>query len=84
MHGRENQCFLNEDVRDSESFDDVNVTSMEKQLQQMFDKSLDTSNRKVFKTKSLQATLRSELKFWHEGGSRGPILQSTYMYIFTL
>ena len=70
--------------------DDKPIESLETQLslqeilQQKIKESLSESRSKVLQKSSIHSKIRSEMKFWDEGGSRGKLLEDLYKSLLTI
>ena len=70
--------------------DDKPIESLETQLslqeilQQKIKESLSESRSKVLQKSSIHPEIRSKMKFWDEGGSRGMLLEDLYKSLLTI
>jgi len=66
------------ELEPNESFENETQPSLQKLLQQNIQQSLLQPKTRNLKKSSIQSAIRNELKFWDDGGSRGPFLENIY------
>lgn len=69
---------------DTEIIESVAEPSLEKMLQQKIQQSLQQSRSTSLKKTSVQSGIRNEMKYWDEGGSRGPLLENMYINLLCI